>query len=151
MGREHYEKKNSYKISNFLDKFDVKKYGSQVRDLIINYLSVLSNEKGNILNKVFVDSGLTKTQVYKQMKIESKTLDGYLSLTPRRIPLENLLKFCLVLHLHPDITYYLLEENNYCLNKSELYWLYKQAIETYYYCSLEEINELFGSPIFKIN
>ena len=144
MSRDHYKKSEKYSKSLFSDKFDLLKNGIVAINDLQSYLNeLLLLDKEDVIYKLIEDSGLPKMKIYKRMGVDSHTISGWINKLQPAIPsFENIIKFCIVLNLAPEISKYLLKRYNYRFNDEVVNLFYKSLVETHYNLPIQEINQL---------
>ena len=146
MSREHYNKKDNVKESAYLSRFDINTKGCETFDEIDDFIASLPPKPCPLLIKQLVkESGLTAKQIYSEMETSDKTLRNWQKdlefITPER---NNLIKFCLTLHLAPKIVKWLLKKYKYALDdedKKDRFFLW--LIETMYFEDVETMKQKY--------
>lgn len=142
-------KKISSKETDYLTRFAIKNNASSVFKDIDSFLfSLQYNENGNKRSKVGIlfdlieESKLSKRQIYLRMNTDSKTLDSWITYRDTKTPSKEMLcRLCVVLHLPPKISMFILILHGYCFGESEKDRIFDYLINTYYLQPFSEINK----------
>lgn len=142
-------KKISSKETDYLTRFAIKNNASSVFKDIDSFLFFLQyDENGNkrnkklILHDVIFQSNLSKRQICLRMATDTTTLTDWYSFEKNTTPSkEKLCRLCIVLHLPPKISMFILNLYGYCFGESEKDRIFDYLINTYYLQPFSEINK----------
>ena len=133
-----FKMKNSKKNNSTESNFDnIKKYYEVYRTIIENGTATF----GNVLSAVMVTSKTTNEKLAEKIGVDDKTISRYRNDGVDNIPLENIIKICLVLALPPLLSRILIERSSHTLSTSEKHLHYSLLLELFSGASTDECNQ----------
>lgn len=128
--------------SNYIEEFDIQKKGYSAVVALNDFILQIPDEFSEAIALLIQKSGLKVTTICECTGLDYANLSRWRKKKGHKVTYKNLIKFCLALHLPPEISEILFRQQRVQLNNSIEDKILARLLNQYYNLSIEEFSEI---------